>query len=213
MPYSEDDLIPMSALSQVYYCERRYALIHLEQIWADNRFTAEGEVLHERVHRETHASRRTFREEYGMAARSREWGLTGKCDLVEIWLNAAGKPARINPVEFKRGRKKMTDVDRVQLCAQALCLEEMFGVAIAAGQLYYFQDHRRQDVTLDAPLRADVADLLAKIRAIIAAGKTPLAQYAKKKCENCSLVDLCMPQAVGQSVAQYMRRQLELAVS
>ncbi|GHS91125.1 CRISPR-associated protein Cas4 [Planctomycetales bacterium] len=208
MPYSEDDLIPMSALSQVYYCERRYALIHLEQIWADNRFTAEGEVLHARVHRETRESRRTFREEYGMAVRSREWGLTGKCDLVEMWLDAAGKPARINPVEFKRGREKMTAVDRVQLCAQALCLEEMFGVAIAAGQLYYFQDHRRQDVRLDAPLRADVADLLAKIRAIIAADKTPRAQYAKKKCENCSLVDLCMPQAVGQSVAQYMRRQL-----
>jgi CRISPR-associated exonuclease Cas4 len=209
--FAEDDLIPMSALSHVDYCERRYALIHMEQIWAENRFTAEGEVLHERVHREGHESRRTFREEYGMPIRSLEWGLTGKCDLVEIWLDGSGKAARVNPVEFKRGREKETDVDRVQLCAQVLCLEELFGVLVANGQLYYFQDHRRKDVAIDDALRAKTVELIQKIRMIQDSNETPKAVYQKRKCDNCSLVELCMPKSVGdgaKSVRRYIVAQI-----
>jgi CRISPR-associated exonuclease Cas4 len=211
MKFSEDDLIPMSALSHIDYCERRYALIHLEQIWAENRWTAEGEALHERVHREGHESRRTFREEYGMPVRSLEWGLTGKCDLVEIWLGEDGRPERVNPVEFKRGRAKETDVDRVQLCAQALCLGELFGVPVANGQLYYFQDHRRKDVAIDDVLREKTAELIQKIRTIQDSNETPKAIYQKRKCDNCSLVELCMPKSVGdgaKSVRRYIAAQI-----
>jgi CRISPR-associated exonuclease Cas4 len=213
MPYTPDDLIPISALQHALFCPRQYALIHLEQLWAENRFTAEGEVLHERVHREHHESRRTFREEYGMPVHSLEWGLTGKCDLVELWLDGAGGVKKVSPVEFKRGHEKESDVDRVQLCAQVLCLEEMFCIDIAGGQLYYFKDHRRKEVDAGAELREKTGALICKIRDIIESGQTPLADYQKRKCDNCSLVDLCMPKNTGvkaKQVARYIRSQIAL---
>jgi CRISPR-associated exonuclease Cas4 len=207
--FTEDDLIPMSALSHAYYCPRRYALIHLEQIWAENRFTAEGEALHERVHRERHESRRLFREEYGMSARSLKFGLTGKCDLVEIWLDPnTKKPVRVNPVEFKRGRKKANDVDRVQLCAQTLCLEEAFNLPIDKGEFYYFQERRRVSADINDDLRATTIALIDRIRAINACEKTPIATYDKKKCDACSLIDYCMPKYAVKSVNRYARAQI-----
>jgi CRISPR-associated exonuclease Cas4 len=213
--YSVDELIQMSALRHMCYCERSFAIVHLEQRWDENRFTAEGEVLHERVHAEHHESRRTYRQEYDMGVRSLAFGLTGKCDLVEIWYAKQGGPvARINPVEFKRGREKASDVDRVQLCAQALCLEEMFGVAVPTGQLYYLQEHRRSDVALDAALREKTAALAGRIMEIQAdlraGGKSPPAIYEKRKCDNCSLVEWCMPKSAARrkNVARYVAAQL-----
>ncbi|ULQ60107.1 CRISPR-associated protein Cas4 [Brucepastera parasyntrophica] len=209
--YSEDDLIPISAVSHVTYCERRYALVHLEQLWEENLFTAEGQVLHERVDVEHHESRRLFRQEYGMAVRSLEYGLTGKCDLVEIWFDEVGAVRKVSPVEFKRGRKKESDVDRAQLCAQALCLEEMFGVPVESGQLYYLQEHRRRDVTLDCTLREKTDALIGRIRELRESGRTPSARYEKKKCDSCSLYDLCMPQNAGsggKKVSRYISAQL-----
>ncbi|GHV62026.1 CRISPR-associated protein Cas4 [Spirochaetia bacterium] len=218
MPFSEDDLIPISALQHVLFCERQYALIHLEQIWAENQFTAEGKVLHERVHVEHHESRRLFRQEYDMAVRSLELGLIGKCDLVELWLSDDGGVKRVSPVEFKRGREKENDVDRVQICAQALCLEEMFrtevrGMVIETGQLYYLQEHRRSDVILDAELRKKTCDLINRIRTIEEAGITPAADYDKRKCDRCSLADICMPRSTGaesKRVDAFIKNQLRL---
>jgi CRISPR-associated exonuclease Cas4 len=207
--FEENDLIPISALQHVLFCERQYALIHIEQAWAENRFTAEGEMLHERVHNEHHESRKVFREEYGMAVRSLELGLIGKCDLVEIRLDK-NSPCMINPVEFKRGKEKETDVDRVQLCAQALCLEEMFRINIESGQLYYFKDHRRKDVVLDKLLREKTCALIQRIRAIKESGETPNAVYEKRKCNNCSLVDICMPKWIAKSVKRYVQNQILL---
>jgi CRISPR-associated exonuclease Cas4 len=208
---SEDELIQISALSHVCYCERRYALIHLEQAWNENRFTAEGEVLHERVHAEHHESRRSFKQEYAMEVRSLQWGLIGKCDLVEFWFEN-NEIQKVSPVEFKRGREKENDVDRVQLCAQALCLEEMIRVAIEHGQIYYLQEHRRKDVSLDADLREKTTALITRIRQIVESGKTPLAAYSKRKCDNCSMVDICMPKSIGsggKSVTRYLQAQLQ----
>jgi CRISPR-associated exonuclease Cas4 len=214
MPYTEDDLIPISALQHALFCERQYALIYLDQIWEENRFTAEGEVLHERVHSEHHESRKAYRQEYDMAVRSLEWGLIGKCDLVELWYaEKGGAVARVLPVEFKRGREKESDVDRVQLCAQALCLEELFGFKVGNGQIYYLQEHRRKDVVFDGALREKVAGLLEKIRVIMAGTRLPAAQYGKRKCDNCSLVEACMPKTAGnggKDVARYVREQLRL---
>jgi CRISPR-associated exonuclease Cas4 len=187
------------------YCERQYALIHLEQLWTENRFTVEGEILHERVHAEHHESRKCFRQEYSMAVRSLAWGLIGKCDLVELWLNKDGSRQKVSPVEFKRGRKKESDVDRVQLCAQALCLEEMLGMTIENGQFYYLQEHRRSDVLLDQDLREITSDLLKKTRALQDSGKTPPAEYEKRKCDNCSLVDACMPKSTNADAKQVER--------
>jgi CRISPR-associated exonuclease Cas4 len=195
------------------FCERQYALIHLEGVWEDNRFTAEGEALHERVHVEHHESRRLFRQEYDMAVRSLEWGLIGKCDLVELWFSEDGGAEKVLPVEFKRGRKKESDVDRVQLCAQALCLEEMLGVKVEAGQFYYLQEHRRSDAVLDDELREKTSALIERIRVLWAAGATPAAEYERRKCDRCSLVDICMPKTTcegGKRVERYVQTQLRL---
>lgn len=194
---SEDDLVQISALQHMLFCGRQYALIHIEQIWEENIFTAEGKVLHERVDVEHHESRRLFRQEYGMAIRSLERGLIGKCDLVELHLSPKGGVAEASPVEFKRGRDKEDDIDRVQLCAQALCLEEMFGIAVPAGQLYYLQEHRRTTVEINGSLRAKTMDLVDKIRQLQASGMTPSALYEKRKCDRCSLLELCMPKSAG----------------
>lgn len=195
--YSEDDLVPISALQHILFCERQFALIHIEQFWEENCFTAEGRVLHERVDVEHHESRRLFRQEYGMAVRSLERGLIGKCDLVELYLTSEKKIAEAVPVEFKRGRNKEEDFDRVQLCAQAVCLEEMFNVPVAAGQLYYLQEHRRTTVNIDGPLRAKTMELIARIWQIQASGITPPALYENKKCDRCSLLEGCMPKSAG----------------
>jgi CRISPR-associated exonuclease Cas4 len=211
--YAEDDLIPISALQHALFCDRQYALIHLEQVWEENRFTAEGRVLHERVHAEQHESRRFFRQEYDMAVRSFDLGLIGKCDLAEIWFSQDRKIKKILPVEFKRGREKESDVDRLQLCAQALCLEEMFGVGIDAGQLYYLQEHRRKDLVIDESLRGKTAALIERVRTLRDAGVTPGAEYQKRKCDNCSLVDRCMPKSTGtenKKVNRFIQTQLRL---
>ena len=211
--YTEDDLIPISALQHALFCERQYALIHLEQEWEENRFTAEGRVLHERVDAEHHESRRLFKQEYGMPVRSLQWGLIGKCDLVELWYSKEGNVEKVLPVEFKRGKKKADDVDRVQLCAQVLCLEEMFGITIESGQFYYLQEHRRSTEDVDAQLREKTSALVERIMNIRETGKTAAAKYEKRKCDNCSLIDLCMPKSAGagnKQVGRFITSQLKL---
>lgn len=209
--YSEDDLIPISALQHILFCPRQYALIHLEQLWEENRFTMEGNVLHERVDSEHHESRRTYRQEFGMALRSLEYGLVGKGDLVELFSSSNGKTEQVIPVEFKRGTDKENDCDRVQLCAQALCLEEMFQVPVESGQFYYLKDHRRTKVSIDSTIRATTLDALQQIREILGAKLTPPAIYEKRKCNACSLMDICMPQTAGsgkKNVGSYLEEQL-----
>ena len=211
--YAEDDLVQISALQHALYCERQYALIHLEQAWEENRFTAEGRVLHERVDAEHRESRRLFKQEYGMAVRSLQWGLIGKCDLVEIWYSKDKKPEKVSPVEFKRGRKKPDDTDRVQLCAQVLCLEEMFGIKIENGQFYYLQEHRRTNEIIDTPLREKTIALVERVMKIREDRATIAAKYEKRKCDNCSLLDLCMPKSTGiksKQVELYVKAQLRL---
>jgi CRISPR-associated exonuclease Cas4 len=211
--FSEDELVPISALSHVCYCERRFALIHFEQQWEENRFTAEGRVLHERVDTEHHESRRLFKQEYGMAVRSLQWGLIGKCDLVELWYTKDRNVEKVSPVEFKRGRKKIDDTDRVQLCAQVLCLEEMFGITIESGQFYYLQEHRRTHDEIDTAIREKTITLIERIMNIRETGTTTAAKYEKRKCDNCSMVDWCMPKNTGtgyKKVSRFIETQLRL---
>jgi CRISPR-associated exonuclease Cas4 len=209
--YSEDDLIPISALQHVMFCQRQYALIHLEQEWEEKHYTMEGTLLHERVDAERHESRRFFRQEYGMPVRSLKWGLIGKCDLVEIWFQNDGKTARVSPVEFKRGKEKENDADRVQLCAQALCLEEMFGVGVPDGQFYYFKNHRRTSSQIDESIREKTRGLTETIRKISGSKKTPPANYESKKCDRCSLIDVCMPRYIStnKTVDFFVEKQLK----
>lgn len=195
--YDEDDLLPISALQHVMYCERQFALIHVEQLWADNRFTAEGEILHERVDREGHESRRLFRQEFAMSLRSLVHGLIGKTDLVELYLDPDGLVVEAIPVEFKRGKAKEGSCDRVQLYAQALCLEEMFGIGVTHGDFYYLSEHRRTHVEFDAGVRDETASAMEAARKILGSRRTPTTEYSPKKCDRCSLLDLCMPRSAA----------------
>lgn len=209
--YSESDLIPISALQHVLFCERQYALIHIEQVWAENKYTTEGNILHERVDVVHHESRRSNRTEYGLALRSLHHGLVGKADLVEFEKAPDGKYDSIVPVEFKRGRKKADNFDLVQLCAQALCLEEMFNVVVPEGQIYYLQEHRRTTISFDDLLREETIATVVRTRDIYDSGLTPPAKYSKKKCDRCSLIDICMPRTMapnGKQIMRYMKNQI-----
>lgn len=195
----DDDCLAISALQHYAFCPRQFALIHVEQVWAENRFTAEGKVLHERVDSGAAEQRRTMRYERGVSLISQTYKLTGKMDLLEIETVGAesNQPPRYFPVEYKRGKPKVQDWDRIQLCAQALCIEEMraeilCGAQIAEGAIWYWEVRRRETVLIDAALRAATISAIESAHAIIASGKTP-PPVNDKRCRACSLIDLCEP--------------------
>ena len=214
--YPEADLIPISALQHLAFCERQCALIHIEQAWAENRLTAEGRVLHERVHNAGSESRPDARVVRGLRIRSRRLGLSGVADVVEFHPDPNGVPVpglrgtwRLFPVEYKRGRPKSDRCDEIQLCAQAVCLEEMLSVHVGEGALFYGQTRRRQAVAFDDSLRAMLEGFARRAHELIAAGRTPPAVYSKK-CEACSLLDICRPQTAGagKSARRYLGQML-----
>lgn len=202
--YTEDDLLPLSALQHLLYCERQCALIHIEQAWAENRFTAEGNILHERVDRGGDGARRGVRLEYAMPLRSFRLGLIGKADVVEFH-RRDDEQWQPFPVEYKRGKAKKDNCDKVQLCAQALCLEEMFGLSVVAGALFYGKTRRRQEVVFDPGLRRETEEAACRLHALIASGRTPSPEFGAK-CRCCSLADVCLPEKMGThpSVALYL---------
>jgi len=147
-----------------------------------------------------------------MAIRSLQFGLIGKADVVELEETSDGSIAVVRPIEFKRGRTKPSDVDRVQLCAQALCLEEMLGVTVDAGQFYYLQEHRRSTVEFNQELRRDTIETIDITRKILESIRTPPAVYESAKCDRCSMYQICMPRAVnrgGKRVERYMKAQIQ----
>lgn len=204
--YSIDDLLPLSALQHIVFCERQCALIYIEQIWAENRFTVEGKILHERVHEEDLKKRGDVHIEYGISLRSLRLGLIGKADVVEFHRFPGGSWLPF-PVEYKRGKPKVDDCDRVQLCAQAMCLEEMLGVSIPKGAIFYGKTRRRLDVSFDETLRRDTEETARKTHALIESGITPKPFYAKR-CEKCSLMTMCLPKQIQKkrSVKDYLSR-------
>lgn len=187
MPYSEDQLLPVSALQHLLFCERQCALIHIEQIWSENQFTAEGRVAHERVHTAGLETRGDFRIARDVALRSLRLGLVGKADVVEFHGTTPF------PIEHKRGRAKTNRCDEVQVCAQALCLEEMMGIPVLEGALFYGQARRRTIVHFDDTLRHITEQAAHHLHELLAAGKTPPAQYEPAKCDRCSMLDICKP--------------------
>lgn len=205
----DDDLIPLSALQHWLVCPRQCALIHLEQIWRDNERTAEGNVLHQAVDRQGGESRHGVRRITGLPLRSRRLGLSGRADVVEFHPAPDGNGEVPFPIEHKRGREKRDDRDKVQLCAQALCLEEALGVPVPEGALFYAETRRRQKVLFDPALRARVEQAATAIRAMLVQCQTP-PPVPNPSCERCSLADLCLPDALAKpSVADYFARKLE----
>lgn len=205
---NDEDLIPLSALQHYLYCPRQCALIHLEQQWADNRLTAEGHLLHQRADTPQAERRRGVRTVTAMPLLSLELGITGKADVVEFHPTECGE--RAFPVEYKRGRPKAHHADEVQLCAQALCLEAMLGTPIESGALFYGQARRRTDVAFNHELRELTRRTIDSTRKMLSSGVTPTAQYEARRCDACSLIDLCQPRLLGRrSVHTWLRAQLE----
>ncbi|MCC8539030.1 CRISPR-associated protein Cas4 [Xanthomonas axonopodis pv. poinsettiicola] len=205
----DEDLIPLSALQHYLYCPRQCALIHVERQWAENRQTAEGRLLHERADAPQSQRRHGVRTVTAMPLLALELGITGKADVVEFHHDSAGEFAF--PVEYKRGRPKAHRADEVQLCAQGLCLENMLGRSVPAGALFYGQTRRRKDVIFDAALRELTHRTITDTRVLLSGGMTPSARYDAKRCDACSLIDLCQPRLLGRSnVEDWLRRQLKV---
>lgn len=205
----DDDLLPISALQHYLYCPRQFALIHVERLWAENRFTAEGRLLHRKADEVKTEIRRGVRTVTAMPISEVELGITGVADVVELHLHEDGEQPY--PVEYKRGRPKAHRADEVQLCAQALCLEAMFACRIEEGALFYGKTRRRQTVAFDAELRQLTQRVITETRALLAAGKTPTALYKASICDACSLIELCQPRLAERrlSVRDWLQRQLE----
>ena len=206
--YTEDELLQLSGLQHLLFCERQCALIHIEQLWEENRLTAEGRILHDRADSGESEWRGEARVEFGMPIRSLLLGLSGKADVVEFHRPAEpGAPWQPLPVEYKRGRPKPDHSDIVQLCAQAMCLEEMMRTPVPAGAMFYGKPRRRLDVAFDDALRLETAEAARRFHELVTSGRTPFAMYSKK-CESCSLMSLCIPKVTGatKSVSKYLSR-------
>jgi CRISPR-associated exonuclease Cas4 len=198
--------VPLSALQHAVYCLRQAALIHLERLWAENVFTAEGHVLHIATDKAGSRKSRGVRRVMALPVASRQYGVAGVADLVEFHAGADGETPY--PVEYKRGKPKSHRADEVQLCAQALCLEEMTGHSVSEGALYYATTKRRVAIPFDAALRQLTIETIAQLRDVFATQKTPPAQYRADRCRACSLIELCRPKAASKPAAAWRKRML-----
>lgn len=182
--------IPISALQHMLYCPRQCALIHMENIWTENKYTAEGRILHERADSGEKERRGKIKTCRSIHIYSATLGIHGVADVVEyhkqesLWFPF--------PIEYKRGKPKKTPEDRVQLCAQALCLEEMHNTPIPAGDLYYGTTKHRTKVEFDETLRELTLNTIKELRDMILSQRTPAADFSPR-CEKCSLIDHCLP--------------------
>jgi CRISPR-associated exonuclease Cas4 len=225
--FSQDDLIPISSLADLVFCERRAALHFLEGIWEESQFTAEGHILHEKTHEADSETRRDIRIVRGLRLRSLGLGLSGVADVVEFQrLDPSFYKDKLNrdmppgitlpgttglwqpfPVEYKRGKLKHEKSYEIQLCAQAVCLEEMVNVRIASGAVFYGKSMRRRDVEFTYELRQETKVAARRMHDLIASGRTPKPVYGKR-CESCSLLSECLPKTIqkGPSVKSYLSR-------
>lgn len=215
--YSDEDLLQLSGLQHFEFCRRQWALIHIEKQWQDNLRTADGNIFHERAHdtalRELRGNTLTIR---GLSVVSYSLGVSGQCDVVEFHKDPSGvsihgedglwKPY---PVEYKRGAPKENKADILQLCAQAMCLEEMLCCSIPEGALFYGETRHRQVVAFDEELRLSVRDKLTEMHELYRRGYTPKVK-ATKSCNACSLKELCLPVLLkSDRSAQYLKDALE----
>lgn len=206
--FTEDQLLPISALQHLLFCPRQCALIHLEQVWADNRFTAEGNQMHARAHDGHDINLATTRVTHSLPVSSKTHGLNGQCDIVEFHKNGD-----VIPVEYKRGKPKSHQADEVQLCAQALCLEEMLQIDIPQAFLFYGKRKRRTPITIDQKLRQLTITTAQNLHHLINQRQTPPAIYDPKKCDACSLIDLCQPHSfrLKRGAAAWFQSQLTVS--
>lgn len=207
---AEEDPIPISAVQHAVYCRRQAALIHLEGLWAENRFTAEGDVLHAVADKGGNRRVRGLRRVMALPLGSRRLNLVGVADVVEFVPGPDGEIAF--PVEYKRGKPKLHRADEAQLCAQALCLEEMTSRPVPEGALFYAQTRRRVAVPFDADLRALTEAAVADLAALFADRTTPPPTPQRSRCRACSLVEQCRPDSFARPVRQWRDRMVAQAL-
>lgn len=200
MSYQEFDYLQLSGLQHFCFCRRQWALIHIEQLWKENNRTIEGAILHEKAHDEKSSEKRgnliTMRR---LRISSSTLGISGNCDVVEFHQSdkgafLMGEEGRWQPypVEYKRGISKTNNADRLQLCAQAMCLEEMLGCSVPEGALFYSETRRRERVILEEDMRNQVRSMLKEMHEYFRRGYTPKVKTGKQ-CQACSLKELCLP--------------------
>ncbi len=223
MLFKEDDLLPLSAIQHLLFCERQCALIHTESIWSENILTAQGRAEHHKVDSGMEESRYGLRILRGLALRSQLLGLSGKSDVVELRTPESGNTGitlpgisgewLLFPVEYKHGRPKSNNCDRVQLCAQAICLEEMLGATINSGALFYHAIRRRHAVQFDLELRMLTEKAAFRLHELFRSGQTPPA-VNDKRCKNCSIKKLCLPTRTDgrYSASKYIQTAISLEV-
>ncbi|MHC1712544.1 MAG: CRISPR-associated protein Cas4 [Solidesulfovibrio sp.] len=222
--YTEDDLLPLSALTHFVFCPRRAALTRLEGVWAENKATAQGEVTHQNVHADPGSEIRAgVRIARGVSVRSFRLGLVGVLDVVEFHpvdgemdcgaaLHDLSGLWRPFPVEYKGGRLREEPSFAHQLCAQALCLEEMLGATVPDGAVYYGKTRRRLRIAFSAGLRAATEGAARGLHALMDSQRTPSPVYSRR-CTSCSLKDACLPKVCGgrRRVRDYLRQAIEEA--
>lgn len=224
--FAEEDFLMLSGIQHIAFCERQWALIEIEQCWAENVRTVEGKIMHERADDPyDNETRKDLRVVRAMPIISYRLGLRGIADIVEfrrIETEDKEKAVRLEgrkgwwcpyPVEYKRGRPKPDVRDEVQLCAQALALEEMFKITIDSGALFYGQTKRREEIQFNADLRKRVYELALKMHELIKEGRTPEAVKGKH-CSLCSIIEACQPDLTihHKSVKAYIQKMTEMEV-
>lgn len=200
--------IPLSALQHAVYCLRQAALIHLERVWAENRFTAEGQVLHAVADKGGSRKARGLRRVMALPLACRRLNISGVADVVEFTPVADGHAVPF-PIEYKRGKPKLHRADEVQLCAQALCLEEMTGTTVPEGALFYAGTKRRVVIPFDAALRALTEETIAALAEVFRSRLTPPPTMKRDRCRACSLNELCRPDSVAKPARAWRHRMVE----
>lgn len=217
MEYKEEDFLQLSGLQHFVFCRRQWALIHIEQQWAENLRTVEGNILHEKAHdRDSSELRGDVLITRGMPIQSVALGVSGACDVVEFHRSESGIPLSRGeglwqpyPVEYKRGSPKSTDADRLQLCAQGICLEEMLCCDVPEGALFYGETRRRETVIFTDALREQVRCCLKDMHELYSRRHTPKVK-PNKSCNACSLRELCLPRLCRKkSVRSYLSGKVE----
>lgn len=216
--YTDDEMLMLSGIQHFAFCPRQWALIHIEQLWADNRLTVEGNIMHSTVDDPFYIRKTndiiTLRS-VGLV--SKELGLYGISDVIEFYNvelndNSIKLPEysgywEPHPVEYKRGKEKNNHIDEVQLAAQIICLEEMYNIKIEYGWLYYGETRRRKKIDMSSELREVTKNFVKQMHLLFKVGQTPKASYTNH-CDKCSLIDICIPKiSKKQTVSSYLKKQ------
>lgn len=214
--YKEEDYLMISGIQHFVFCRRQWALIHVEQQWEDNYFTVDGELKHERADSpEIHEKRKDMISIHALPVKSQTMAITGKCDVVElkqsengVYLPQYSGYYSVTPIEYKRGKPKEDNSDKLQLLAEACCLEEMLATRIDKGYLFYFETRRREEVFFTEELRQQLNQMIDEMHSFMDRGFTPKVKTGKR-CKTCSLKDICLPELNNhRDVKQYIQGRI-----